>query len=162
MMIVMHNIRSVYNVGAILRTMDGFGLSEAVASGYTPHLKKGLPHERLRLEESLHKTALGAEKTVRLTCIPDIHAWILARKAEGFLVVALEQAPRSIALGSSDFIDKDRLILVLGEEVEGVNSEILELCDEIVEIPMCGMKESFNVSVAAGIAMWEIIGRDRR
>ena len=152
---ILYNIRSVHNVGSILRTCDGFGIDQVVCTGYTPHPHKGLPHEQLRLIETLHKTALGAEESVKTTYIPDVESVIENYREQGFAVYALEQASNSQNLAKFS-TSEDRAILILGEEVHGIPSDILALCDQILEIPMHGQKESFNVSVAAGIALYEL------
>ena len=152
---ILFNIRSVHNVGSILRTCDGFGIQEIVCVGYTPHLSKGLPHERLRLAEMLHKTALGAEQTVKTSYFPDLPAAIQYFRQQNFKILALEQAENSENL--VDFIPpEENAVIIFGEEVKGIPQEYLALCDCTIEIPMRGQKESFNVSVAAGIALYEL------
>lgn len=159
LVLVLHNIRSVYNVGAILRTCDGLGVFEVVFSGYTPWVGKGLPHERDRLRAAIHKTALGAEESVRGRCVEDVLGCLGEYRAGGYEILALEQGERSVSLADFGGLRRDA-VLVLGEEVAGVPVEILEVCDRLIEIPMCGRKESFNVAVAAGIALWELVGRN--
>ena len=158
-----HNIRSTYNVGAIMRTAEGFGVRQIIFSGYTPYpdLRLGnpqtidprLPHLTEKLTTQIHKTALGAETMLPFTYIADIRQW-LAENADTkrLPVVALEQSASSMALDT--FRPPDRFALLLGEEVYGIEPDILARCDHIVEIPMRGAKESFNVSVAAGIALY--------
>lgn len=152
---ILYNIRSIHNVGSILRTCDGFGINQVVCTGYTPHPQKGLPHEQLRLMETLHKTALGAEKTVESVYALDIENAIKEYREQGFAVYALEQASNSQNLAKFS-TSEEKAILILGEEVHGIPADILALCDQILEIPMRGQKESFNVSVAAGIALYEL------
>ena len=157
LVVILHNIRSIYNVGAILRTCDGLGVAEVVVSGYTPHPDKGLPYEREKLQKALHKTALGAEESVRWRYEEDVVGVLQEYKKDGFEILALEQGEGSVDLGRYGKL-KRNAVLVLGEEVRGVSGEILEECDGLLEIPMKGRKESFNVSVAAGIALWGLIG----
>ena len=157
--VIAHNIRSTHNVGSILRTSDGFGVSMVYCTGYTPYPTvpgdRRLPHEREKLTAQIHKAALGAESIVPVAHKADILKLILTLKNDGYLVVALEQAPGSVML--PDFQpDGGKIALLLGEEVHGTPPELLEICDTIVEIPMRGQKESFNVSVAAGIALYQI------
>ena len=152
---VLHNIRSVYNVGAILRTCDGLGVDEVILTGYTPYPGKGLPHEQEKLRNALHKTALGAEDSVRWRYVEDISQTLAEYRQRGFEILALEQGEGSYNLAKYGPLQKDA-ILILGEEVHGVPQEILQSCDRLIEIPMHGCKESFNVSVAAGIALWEL------
>ena len=152
---ILYNIRSVHNVGSILRTCDGFGIEEVVCTGYTPHPQKGLPHERARLVDALHKTALGAEQTIKTQYISDVTDAIKKYREQGFTILALEQAPNSqnLCLFQPDF---DNAVLLLGEETQGIPTEVLKLCDHILEIPMHGKKESFNVYVATGIALYAL------
>lgn len=154
LIVILYNIRSTYNVGAILRSCDCLGVDEVIFTGYTPFLDKGLPHEQVKLKKQIHKTALGAEETVKWSRDDDIYNIIKECQAEGLQVVALEQGKASQNLATTRKYPS--LALILGEEVHGIPPEILAKCDAIYEIPMCGNKESFNVSVAAGIALWEI------
>lgn len=156
LVVILHNIRSVYNVGAILRTCDGLGVGKVVASGYTPHLMKGLPHERERLRAQIHKTALGAEDSVEFEFVEDVLEYVAGLKAQGYEILALEQTEGSVDLRDFETERGGRYALILGEEVHGVPAELLGLADTVLEIGMVGKKESFNVSVAAGIALWEL------
>ena len=155
LIVILHNIRSTYNVGAILRTCDCLGVDQVVFSGYTPFLDKGLPHEQAKLAKAIHKTALGAENTVSWQRFDDIRAAIQYCRAQGNQIFALEQGAQSLNLAQPQSFP-DSLALILGEEVHGIPTDILNECDGLLEIPMCGAKESFNVSVATGIALWEI------
>ena len=152
---ILYNIRSTYNVGAILRTCDCLGVEQAIFAGYTPFLDKGLPHEQAKLKKQIHKTALGAEETVAWSRPDDIFASISDLRGRGYCVAALEQGEGSQNLAKEFHVEKD-VALILGEEVHGIPETILQQCDTLLEIPMCGQKESFNVSVAAGIALWEL------
>ena len=161
--LVLHNIRSCYNVGAILRTAEGFGVSEVILSGYTPrvHDPNLLPHLREKLDREIHKTALGAEDMVKTEVAEDLRALLLDYKVQGFKIVGLENNVSKEMLSLNDIHLKekigDRIVLILGEEVEGISPDLYEFIDVFVEIPMMGKKESFNVSVAAGIALYGII-----
>lgn len=159
LVVIVHNIRSTHNVGAILRTCDGFGVGKVYFGGYSPYPTQAgdtrLPHIRQKLTEQIHKTALGAELSVPNTHYEDIAELIQQLKVDGFQVVALEQTKNSVNL--PDFKPAPKLALLLGEEVEGVAQDLLKLCDAVVEIPMRGSKESFNVSVAAGIALYQLM-----
>jgi tRNA G18 (ribose-2'-O)-methylase SpoU len=154
--IIAHNIRSTHNVGAIFRTAEGFGVTKIYLSGYTPYpatqLDTRLPHIADKLTAQIHKTALGAETTVPFSYIeePDLNTL----KQAGYTVVALEQDDRSEHLHQVAFPEK--VALFLGEEVHGIEQQWLDQADAVVEIPMKGMKESFNVSVACGIALYAI------
>lgn len=155
LIVILYNIRSTYNVGAILRSCDGLGVDKVLFAGYTPFLDKGLPHEQAKLKKQIHKTALGAEDSVTWGRSEDIQQTIAELKEQQYRIVALEQGEHSINLAEG-YSDKQNIALILGEEVHGIPQEILSQCDILLEIPMCGQKESFNVSVAAGIALWEL------
>lgn len=165
--LVLHNIRSTYNVGAILRTAEGFGIDAVVLSGYTPRYNDPnlLPHLREKLNHQIAKSALGAEELVSQKPIDDLPGWLEEQKAAGAQVLGLENnldakdEQRKVELGNTEHhtnAQLKHLLLILGEEVNGIPPEIRALCDYFLEIPMYGRKESFNVSVAAGIAMWEL------
>ena len=156
--LLVHNIRSTHNVGAIFRTAEGFGVTEIVLSGYTPYprLETGdprLPHIAEKLTAQIHKTALGAEAMVPFRYIETIERWFEENQRTSQLpVIALEQSEPSTML--PDFTPPEEFALLLGEEVHGIPPGLLERCDQSVEIPMYGQKESFNVSVACGIALF--------
>lgn len=163
--VVMHNIRSCQNVGAILRTCEGFGVSQVLFSGYTPrvHDDSLLPHLREKLDKQIRKTALGAEEMVYWKYCDDIFADIASMKKQGWKLVGLENnidSPKLISLRDSAKISElgEKIVLVLGEEVNGIPEDIREKMDIFVEIPMVGRKESFNVSVATGVALYGLTG----
>jgi len=153
--LVLHNIRSTHNVGAIFRTGEGFGVDHIICSGYTPYPlmqnDSRLPHIAQKLDSQIRKTALGAEKLVPFSYYETIDKWIDSYDSP---IVALEQTPDSISL--QDFNVPDTFALLLGEEVDGINQSILGKCAAAIEIPMVGKKESFNVSVANGIALYQL------
>jgi tRNA G18 (ribose-2'-O)-methylase SpoU len=151
--VVAHNIRSIYNVGSILRTSEGFGVTKMFATGYTPHYDNGLPHVRKKLKQEIKKTALGAEEIIDFRYMPDVMELIDKLRADGFCIVGLEQDARATPL--PDY-HHQKIALVLGEEVQGLTSELRNACDDLVEIPMFGQKESFNVSVSAGIVLYHL------
>lgn len=167
---VLHNIRSTYNVGAILRTAEGMGLQQVIYSGYTPryHDTELLPHLRAKLDHQIEKSALGAEKTLAQSYVSDLEDFFREKHQEKSLLLGLEnnlaesEKPRQLLLGSPELINQLKLyrdktiFLLLGEEVAGIPSNLRGLCDYFVEIPMSGRKESFNVSVATGIALWAL------
>ena len=163
LIVALHNIRSCYNVGAILRTAEGFGVSRVILSGYTPrvHDNKLLPHLREKLDREIHKTALGAEEMLDIYACDDILSELANLRSDGWKIVGLENNifdDRLVQLGSPEIKVKlsDKVVLVLGEEVNGIENALYDIIDLFVEIPMKGKKESFNVSVAAGIAMYGI------
>jgi tRNA G18 (ribose-2'-O)-methylase SpoU len=158
LVVIAHNIRSAHNVGAILRTCDGFGVSELWATGYTPYpVVPGdtrLPHIRDKITRQIAKTALGAEQTISVKHAETATEIITQYKAAGFTIAALEQDAQSINLAV--YRPPEKLVLLLGEEVHGVSQNLLDLCDVKLEIPMHGHKESFNVGVATGIALYAL------
>lgn len=155
--VIAHNIRSTHNVGAIFRTAEGFGVQKIILSGYTPYPKiphdTRLPHISDKLTVQIHKTALGAESLVPFTYeeLPPL----TELKDAGFRIVGLEQASRSISL--KDYKVPKKIALLIGEEVHGIEKQLLDQCEDIIEIPMVGQKESFNVSVATGIALFALV-----
>ena len=160
----LHNIRSCYNVGAILRTAEGFGVSQVILSGYTPrvHDPNLLPHLRDKLDREIHKTALGAEEMLDIYSSDDIISELKKLHSDGWQIVGLENNISDVplfALNDSALKSalKDKVVLVLGEEVSGIDNSLYDIIDLFVEIPMRGQKESFNVSVAAGIAIYGIM-----
>lgn len=147
----MHNIRSVYNVGAIFRTADAAGVSKIYLTGYTP-----TPLDRFgRERKDVAKAALGAEKSVAWSHESEVHKVIMSLKSNGYEIVALEQAENSVDY--KECKPSEKTALIIGEERYGITQDILDQCDHIVEIPMRGKKESLNVSVATGIALFRIL-----
>ena len=164
MILVLDNIRSTYNVGAILRTAEGFGVEKVILSGYTPrvHDVNLLPHLREKLDKEIHKTALGAEDMLDIYSCGDIIFDLKNLKRQGWQIVGLENnidKPNLVKLNSPEMKEKisDKVVLVLGEEVKGIDYSLYDIIDLFVEIPMKGQKESFNVSVAAGISVYAIM-----
>lgn len=154
--LILHNIRSTHNVGSIFRTAEGFGVSKIICSGYTPYptfdKDTRLPHLAEKITKQIHKTALGAESMVDFEYQPELNTDAI--KAAGYSLIALEQDNRSTPI--SNFQPPHRVALLLGEEVHGIEKELLNACEAIIEIPMHGKKESFNVSVATGIALFAL------
>ena len=142
--IVLDNIRSLSNVGAFFRTADAFRIGELFLCGIT-----ACPPHR-----EIHKTALGADETVKWRYFATTEAACQALKAEGYRIYAVEQVEGSVAL--QDFKIEPQTAYILGNEVEGVSEEALPYCDGAVELPQEGTKHSINVSVCAGIVMWKI------
>ena len=164
MILVLDNIRSTYNVGAILRTAEGFGVERVILSGYTPrvHDENLLPHLRAKLDKEIRKTALGAEDMLEIYSCGDIITELKNLKEQGWQIVGLENnidEPNLVEINSPEAKEKisDKVVLVLGEEVRGIDYSLYDIIDLFVEIPMRGQKESFNVSVAAGISIYAIM-----
>ncbi len=145
--VVLDNIRSCNNIGSVFRTSDALLIEKVILCGIsaTPPNKE------------IHKTALDAEKSVPWEYFEDTEAAVLKLKENGYRVFAVEQVENSILL--PDYIpDKDRkLALVFGNEVKGVQQSVINQCDGAIEIPQYGTKHSFNISVSAGIVLWDLV-----
>ena len=157
LVIIAHNIRSAYNVGAIFRTADGMGASKLYLTGYSP-----TPHDKKKIlqtsaQKMIAKTALGAQETLAWEYCKNIKELIKKLKQEGVAIVALEQDERSVDY--EKYIPQKSVALILGNEPIGVEREVLDLCDAIIEIPMRGKKNSLNVAVALGVAGYAIYGK---
>lgn len=154
--VIAHDMRSAHNVGSLLRTAEGLGVTKVYLTGYTPyplHDKDDrLPHIAQKLHKQISKTALGAESQNIWQHTADVHTVIHDLKAEGFTVAALEQTTDAVKLHTLQVSNK--IAILLGREVEGVDPALLELCDTSIEIPMYGQKESFNVVQAAAMALY--------
>lgn len=157
--LLVHNIRSAHNVGSLFRTAEGCGVKRIILSGYSPYPALPndvrLPHIASKLTQQIHKTALGAEVLVPFDYQAEPPLEKL--KQQGYRIVALEQATNSVRL--SDYQATEKIALLIGEEVHGVTPELLAQCDDVIEIPMRGQKESFNVSVTTGMALYELLLR---
>ncbi len=147
--LVLDNIRSMNNIGSIFRTSDGFGIKKLFLCGIT-----AIPPHR-----DIHKTALGAENSMDWSYHKSVAEVCIDLKKEGYLIAAVEQVKNSVALNEFNVSREQALALVLGNEVDGVSQEVIDLCDYCIEIPQFGTKHSFNVSVCAGIVMWELVGK---
>lgn len=146
--LILYNLRSAHNVGSIFRTADAIGVSKIYLIGYTPS-----PTDQFgRVNKEIAKTALGAEKTIEWESVEDIFALLKQLRASGCQLLALEQSPNSIDYKKVKL--EEEVAIILGKEVEGIEPEILKECDVVAEIPMRGGKESLNVSVSAGVALF--------
>lgn len=154
--VIAHNIRSIHNVGSIFRTSEGFGVSKLILSGYTPYPTipndTRLPHLSAALSKKINKTALGAETIVPYEYAQDPPLQRL--RDSGYVIVGLEQDTDSVPI--SRYEPPEKIALLIGEEVEGITKDLRGQCDALIEIPMLGQKESFNVSVATGIALYRL------
>lgn len=151
--LLLHNIRSVQNVGSLFRTSDAFGIKKIYLSGFTP-----TPVDRFgRMRSDFVKTSLGSEQTVPWEYAKSASALIKKLKLDGYSVVAIEQADTSFDYTDVSAYRGKKVALLLGNEVKGVDLRTLKLCDRTVEIPMQGMKESLNVSVAGAIVISRVI-----
>lgn len=150
--LILHNIRSAHNVGAIFRTADAAGITKIYLTGYTP-----TPLDRFGKPRSdIAKTALGAEKTVLWEYKKTPQPVLRVLKKDGVSLIAIEQSPRSVDYKKIKI--SHRAAFIIGNEVHGLSARLLAQCDTIAEIPMMGEKESLNVSVATGVALFRIIG----
>lgn len=156
LILIVHNIRSCQNVGAILRTADGFNVSKVFLTGYTPYPSKEndsrLPHLVRKIDKQIKKASLGAEAFVNWRTEPDIFTLLNKLKKINYKIVGVEQSKNSISL--PNYEPPQKVALIVGNEVTGIEPDVLEKCDEIVEIPMLGKKESFNVASSVAIALY--------
>ena len=149
--IVLDNVRSAQNVGSFFRTADAFGIERIELCGIC-----STPPNR-----ELHKTALGAEQSVAWHYHPTTIECINSLKAEGYHIVAVEQVEGSVLLDRFSAEHGMKYALVFGNEVDGVDQAVVDLVDSAIEIPQVGIKHSLNVSVSAGILMWELFRQIR-
>ncbi len=147
--VILENIRSAYNVGSVFRTADAFLLEAIYICGYTAVP----PHKEIK------KTALGAEESVAWKHFAGVNEAITELKGEGYKLYAVEQAGHSFPLQEVGY-EGEKLAVVFGNEVSGVEVSTIEQCDGCIEIPQSGMKHSLNVSVAAGVVLWELVRKN--
>lgn len=145
--IVLENIRSAYNVGSVFRTSDAFLVEAIYIIGYSAKP----PHKEIK------KTALGAEETVDWKYFKTTAEAIEELRARGFNVYAAEQAEGSYKLNAIGFEPNEKIAVVFGNEVTGVEQSTIALCDGCLEIPQLGMKHSLNIATAAGVVLWELV-----
>lgn len=151
--LLLHNIRSVENVGAMFRTADAIGINKIYLTGYTP-----TPLDRFgRKRGDLAKSALGAEEFVSWEQKKNILPLLLKLKKDNFLIIGIEQAKNSIDYKTLRLRSGRGNVFIMGSEIGGIPKNILKKCDVIAEIPMRGKKESLNVSVALGVALFRIL-----
>ncbi len=146
LVMVLDNVRSLHNVGSVLRTADAFRVEKVYMCGIT-----AVPPS-----PEIHKTALGAEDSVAWEYAESALSVVERLKAEGYTVLAVEQVEGSETLGKYRFAPGKHYALVMGNEVKGVQQQVVDACHQALEIPQYGTKHSLNVSVTAGIVMWEI------
>jgi tRNA G18 (ribose-2'-O)-methylase SpoU len=146
--VLLDNVRSAWNVGSILRSADGFGFSHAFLCGITPSADN----------EAVSKTSLGAEDSVPWSYHQDAVKLVKGLKMEGWKVYGLEETAEAAEISHAESVTEGarRQVLIVGNEVTGVDPELLELCDQIFYIPMRGEKKSFNVAIAFGIAAYAL------
>src|SRR3989344_8405690 len=149
--LILHNIRSAQNVGAIFRTADAAGVSKIYLTGYTPGPKDKFG----RLQKEIHKTALGAEEYVPWERVPRISILLAKLKKEGVCIYAVEQTKNALPYTQARL--KTKTAFIFGNEVDGLSLEIIKRCDNSIFIPMKGCKESLNVSVATGVVLFQAL-----
>ena len=148
--VVLDNVRSLYNTGSILRTADGAGVDRVILCGITPRPDQGAKQRR-----AIAKTALGAEDTVPWEYEPDVRNTLARLAAEGYQIVAVETAPDAVSV--FDWTPAWPVCLVFGHEKEGVSPDLASHIDTVVRIPMLGQKRSLNVATAAGVVLYELV-----
>ncbi len=144
--VILDDVRSMHNVGSVFRTCDAFAIEELYLCGYTP----SPPHR------DIHKTALGATETVKWRNFATTAEAVEHARSLGYSIYAIEQAHDSTSLNSFEWKDQ-KMALVFGNEVAGVNDEILGMADGCLEIPQWGSKHSLNIAVSAGIVLWDVV-----
>lgn len=144
--VILENVRSMHNVGSVFRTCDAFRVEKICLCGYTPRP----PHR------DINKTALGATETVEWAGYEDGLTAVAQLKEQGYSVYTIEQVHNSISLENFNYQSGEKIALVFGNEAEGVSEELIAAADGCIEIPQFGSKHSFNISVAAGIVLWEL------
>jgi len=153
MVAILHNIRSLHNVGSMFRTADAAGIEKMYLCGITP-----TPLDRFGVvRQQVAKVALGAEKTVAWEAVRSTTALISKLKKEGYKVLAVEQAKNSTPYFKLKTSNLKQIALIVGAEVKGLSAAILKKCDKVLEIPMHGKKESLNVAVAFGIVIFGLL-----
>jgi len=144
LVVVLDNVRSLLNVGAVFRNADAFGAEELFLCGITGH-----PPDR-----EIRKTALGAEESVKWHHRPDILPLLAKLRSKGYRLFAVEQATGSISLEQMPVDASEKICVIFGNEVEGVQQQVIDVCDGCIEIPQAGAKHSLNVSVSSGVVLW--------
>jgi 23S rRNA (guanosine2251-2'-O)-methyltransferase len=156
--LIAHNLRSCHNVGSLLRTAEGLGVKQVFLTGYTPYPMtehdSRLPHLARKIDQQIRKTALAAEENISWSHNESIQSCIADLRAKGYAIAALELDTSAKPLPT--YNAPDRIALIVGREVEGIEHEVLNLSDICLQIPMLGKKESFNVVQAAAMALYHM------
>jgi 23S rRNA (guanosine2251-2'-O)-methyltransferase len=147
--VVLDNIRSCNNIGSVFRTSDALLIEAVYLCGFT-----ATPPNK-----DIHKTALDAENTVAWKYFEETISALVELKQNGYRVYAVEQVENSLLLPNFEPVHNERIALVFGNEVKGVQQEVINICDGAIEIPQFGTKHSFNISVSAGIVLWDIFNK---
>lgn len=156
--IIAHDLRSAHNVGSLFRTAEALGARKLYLTGYTPYPPRRhdtrLPHMATKTGAMIAKTALGTESLLPWQQVPSISQLINRLRRRGYRIVALEQSETSVDIQT--YRPQEKIALIVGNEPKGIDLETLLLCDDIVEIPLQGAKESLNVVQAAAIALYQL------
>ena len=147
LVVVLDNIRSLANVGTFFRTSDAFNVSKIILGGITAQP----PHREIQ------KTALGATESIDWEHHENLVEIVRKYKSEGYIIYAIEQAEETTLLNKVKVEDNQKHLLIFGNEVDGVQQELIDLADIVVEVPQFGTKHSLNVSVCAGVVLWEFV-----
>lgn len=154
--LIAHNIRSIHNVGSLFRTAEGLDIEQLYLTGYTPYPHTDddirMPHIYNKLSKQIAKTALGAEKFLQWTYVESIEILIKNLRQQQYMICGLEQSANSQSLDT--FRPTNKIAIIIGNEVSGLEDKLLDKVDIIIEIPMLRRKESFNVVQAAAMAMY--------
>lgn len=152
LVVVLDNVRSRHNIGSVFRTCDAFRVEKILLCGITATPPNA----------EIHKTALGAEDAVRWQYFEDTLEAVKALKTSGYTVFSIEQAENSVSLGKIELDSEKKYAVILGHEVHGVQQSVIDASDGCIEIPQYGTKHSLNVSVAAGIVIWDFFQQLRK
>ncbi len=144
--VLLHNIRSLYNVGSFFRTCDSAAINELILTGYTPHPPR----------KEIDKTALGATQTVKWSYYDNILEAISVQKEKKYKIFAVELTDNK-RLYDSINLDEYPICLIFGNELTGIDDDVMAVCDDAIEIPMYGVKHSLNVAVSGGIVIYEAV-----
>jgi 23S rRNA (guanosine2251-2'-O)-methyltransferase len=147
--VILDNVRSMHNVGSVFRTADGFSIQKLILCGITAQP----PHREIE------KTALGATQSVDWQHYPDTISAVRELRAEGYKIIAIEQAAGSTMLNTYQPDADQKYALIFGNEVNGVSDEVMGMIDECIEIPQFGTKHSFNIVISAGIVLWDFFAK---
>lgn len=162
--LIVHNVRSAVNVGSLIRTAEGLGIKKVILSGYSPYPASDkdnrLPHIARKVNARIIKSALGAEKTVDWEHIESLDSVLKTLKNDGYVIAALEQSAGAVPLNT--YLAPHKIVLLVGNEISGLDKKIVKKAGVVLEIPMRGHKESFNVSVAAAMALYHLSIMDKQ
>ncbi len=150
--VILHDIRSMHNVGSVFRSADAFGISEIILSGYSPTPPR----------DEITKTAIGAEEFVNWRYVEDVLNEIENLKKSGYRIIGLEQTNDSISMMDLNIEPEQKICIVMGNEVSGIDNQLLPLIDTFVAIPQFGQKHSLNVSVATGVTFYALLDKFHR